>query len=409
MRKLLLWASWATILLCTTAATGYAAEKITVAQLEARLAAEHGLPDGKIAAHLSGLELTERFSGARFQRLEAGLPGKKSRQALIVLADFSAFLAPPPGEIPDLALPSHTVASQIAEKAVQYLIQVIPALPNYLATRVTNRFESTPTNFNGSGGQIVAHQMHFEDTPAGPVQSDRPQPSRPMHWAGITNETVTVRDGREFVEEADSRKKKTEWNSSNLVSSGEFGTVLIGLITDAFRGKVIWSHWETRDSKPVAVFRYSVSQKDSHFAVVERVQGQQLPVFPAYHGEITVDPDRGTILRLTMQGEWKPGDLNVRSDISVEFAPVEIGGKSYYCPSHSIALSVLHPMLPDGAGSYGPNRVDEGTTQTKLNDLRFSDYHRFRAEMRVLAGDVAEPDAAEPAPKSSNPDDGPRP
>jgi hypothetical protein len=407
MRRLLLLALWTTILLGTTAATGHAAEKITVAQLEARIAVDHNLSDGKIAAHLSVLELTERLSTIQLQRMEAGLPGKKSRQALIVLADFSAFLAPPPSEIPDQTLPSQAKVNQIAGKAVQYLIQVIPALPNYLATRVTNRFESTPTSLNGNGGQIVGHPMHFDVGPAGPVQSDKPQPSQPMHWAGITYETVTVRDGREFAEEADSRKKKIESNSSNLVSEGEFGTVLIGLVTDAFRGKVMWSHWETRDSKPVAVFRYSVSQKDSHFAVYERKGRQHLPVFPAYHGEIAIDPDQGTILRLTMQGEWKPGDLNVRSDIFVEFAPVEIGGKTYYCPSRSIVLSVLHPMLPGTPLTNGAGKTDAGTTQTELNDVRFSDYHRFRAEMRILTDDVQEPAAEQPKPKTSNLDHGP--
>jgi hypothetical protein len=406
MRKLLLLALWAMMLLQATAETGHPAEKVTVAQLEARLAVEHSLPDGKIAHSLSGLGLTERLSTARLQRLEAELPGKKSRQALVVLADFSAFLAPPPSEIPDQTLPSHAEANQIAGKAVQYLVQVIPTLPNYLATRITNRFESTPPNFNGSGGQIVAHQMHFEDTPAGPVQSDRQGPTQPMRWVGISNEIVTTRDGNEFVEEAGSRKKKTESISTSLVSGGEFGTVLIGLITDAFRGKVSWSRWETQDSKPVAVFRYSVSQKDSHFAVYERIRGQLHPVYPAYHGEIAIDPDRGTILRLTMQGEWKPGDLNVRSDVSVEFAPVEIGGKSYYCPSRSIVVSVLHPILPSTAMSNGPGRIDEETTHTKLNDVQFSNYHRFRAEIRVLTGDVPEPAATQPTPKS--PDDGPR-
>lgn len=400
MRKLLFLTLWAMIFLLSTTAAGHAAEKITVAQVEARLAAEHGQPDGKIAHSLSGVELTERLSTARLQRLEADLPGKKSRQALVVLADFSAFLAPPPSEIPDQTLPSHAEANHIAGKAVQYLVQVIPTLPNYLATRVTNRFESTPPNFNGSGGQIVAHQMHFEDTPAGPVQSDRPPPSQPMHWTSVSHETVTVRDGNEFVEEADSRKKKTESNSSNLVSGGEIGTVLIGLITDAFRGKVSWSRWETRDSKPVAIFRYFVSQKDSHFAVFERIREQLHPVYPGYHGEIAIDPDQGTILRLTMQGEWKPGDQNVRSDVSVEFEPVVIGGKSYYCPSRSIVLSVLHPVLPGAVISYGLNSVDVGKTQTKLNDVQFSDYHRFRAEMRILASDVPEPAAAQPTPKN---------
>jgi hypothetical protein len=376
MRKLLLVAMWVTIFLWATVKTGHAAENITVDELEAQLAAEHGRPDGAIAHHLSSLELTERLSTVRLQRLESEVPGEKSRQELIVLADFSAFLLPPPNENPDLAPPAHAVASQIAGKAVQYLLHVIPALPNYMATRVTNR---------------------FTDTLSVPVQNDRLFPEHPLRWTSISNETVTIRDGKEFVEEANpGKKKRRESTSSSLASEGEFGTVLIGLLTDAFHGKMSWSHWEAQDSKAVAVFRFSVLQKDSHFVVFERTHGQLQPIYPAYHGEITVDPDQGTILRLTMQGEWKPGDFNLRSDVIVEFTPVDIGGKIYHCPSRSIVVSVLHPALPNSA-SAPPKQIDSQWTQTELNDVRFSNYHRFRAEMRILAGDEAEPATPPPA------------
>jgi hypothetical protein len=378
---------------------------VTAAQLEARVTAERGRPDDAIARRLSSLELTERLSTARLQSLEAELPGTRSRQALAVLADYSAFLSLPPSEIPELAPPAHDVADQIAERAVQYLIQAIPALPNYMATRTTNRFESTPANPNSIGGVVVARQIHFEDAPAAPV-NNKEVPDQPLRWIGISKEIVTVRDGSEFVEPADLRKKRMDPTASKMVSEGEFGTVLIGLITDAFHGKMSWSHWEARDAKPVAVFRYSVSEKDSHFAVFERAQGQLHPVYPAYHGEIAVDPDQGIILSLTMRGEWKPSDPNVRSDVFVEFASVDIGGKSYYCPSRSVALSVLHPELPNAATSVGLRRFDEHRTQTELNDIRFSDYHRFRTEMRILAGNEPVPAAASPA--KTNPDQGPK-
>jgi len=205
MRKLLLFALWAATLLRATAGMARAEEMITASQLEARLAAEHGHPDDAIAQRLSSLGLTERLSTARLQRLEAELPGTKSRHALVALADYSAFLSPPPGEIPDLAPPTHAAAVQIADKAVKYLVQAIPALPNYMATRTTNRFESSPT---WMGGVVVAHPMHFEDAPAGPIDSNKEVPEQPLRWIGISKEIVTVRDGSEFVEPADSRKKK---------------------------------------------------------------------------------------------------------------------------------------------------------------------------------------------------------
>ena len=64
-----------------------AAKPVTVAKLEQELAYAHGQPDAKVAEQLFDLELTERVSSARLARWEGELPGPKSRQALVELAD----------------------------------------------------------------------------------------------------------------------------------------------------------------------------------------------------------------------------------------------------------------------------------------------------------------------------------
>jgi hypothetical protein len=51
------------------------------------------------------MELTERLSSTELTKLESLLKGKKARQALIVLADQSAFLAPPAQDIPSTPAP----------------------------------------------------------------------------------------------------------------------------------------------------------------------------------------------------------------------------------------------------------------------------------------------------------------
>jgi hypothetical protein len=66
-------------------------EPATIAQLEQILAAAHGKPDKDLAKQLGELELTERLSTVRLDKLQASLPGIKSRQALLVLSDNSAF------------------------------------------------------------------------------------------------------------------------------------------------------------------------------------------------------------------------------------------------------------------------------------------------------------------------------
>jgi hypothetical protein len=70
MRKLaLVW------LIAQFALPVFAAKRVTVAQLERLVAAEHAKSDAKIAQHLYDLELTERLTVARLATLEAALPG----------------------------------------------------------------------------------------------------------------------------------------------------------------------------------------------------------------------------------------------------------------------------------------------------------------------------------------------
>jgi hypothetical protein len=83
----------------------------------------------------------------------------------------------------------------------------------------------------------------------------------------------------------------------------------------------------------------------------------QLDRISAYHGEIAVDPDDGTIVRLTLLADLDQGDLSTlleesvegtplsRADIVVEYDPVEIGGKVYFCPTRSIAVSLARTLL----------------------------------------------------------------
>jgi hypothetical protein len=73
-----------------------------------------------------------------------------------------------------------------------------------------------------------------------------------------------------------------------------------------------------------------------------------------------------------------------RSDITVEYGPVEIGGKTYLCPVKSISLMrskavVLLKQWDEGFRTYGPYA-------TTMNDISFDNYHVFRAESRVLTG-----------------------
>jgi VWFA-related protein len=380
MRKLALL-----LLLAGIALPAGAAKSITVEQLEQVLAAAHGKPDAKVAQQLSGLELTERLSMAKLARAAAELPGPQSRRSLVLLADESAFLDPPAAEIPATAAPDFAAQRRIIALTVDYASKTIHQLPNFFATRDTVRFEDTPLGLRADTSEI---------------------PYQPLHPVGRSTDTVLYRDGNEVVDSRAAKGNKDEPTTQGLTTTGVFGPILGTVLVDAAQGKLAWSHWEQGAAGPRAVFRFAVPKEKSHYEVefccVPGDNGtyRVFQEFSGYHGEMAVDPANGAILRLTLEADLKPADKIVRSDILVEYGPVEIGGKTYICPVKSVSISHA-PVLASNA--FDIQRYRGGTIlehdnqtapvhlRTSLNDVVFEQYHLFRADARMLAGNNGEP------------------
>ena len=353
----------------------FAAKSITVEQLEQVLAAAHGKPDAKVAQQLSGLQLTERLSMAKLARAAAALPGPQSRRSLVLLADVSAFLDPPAAEIPATAAPDFAAQRRMIALTVDYASKTIHQLPNFFATRDTVRFEDNPQGFRADMSE---------------------PPYQPLHPVGRSTDTVLYRDGNEVVDSSAAKGNKDEPATQGLTTTGVFGPVLGTVLVDAAQGKLAWSHWEQGAAGPQAVFRFAVPKEKSHYDVEfccvpgENGSYRVFKQFSGYHGEIAVDPANGAILRLTLEADIKLADQIVRSDILVEYGLVEIGGKTYICPVKSVSISDA-PVLASNA--FGIERYRGGTVRlrTMLNDVVFEQYHLFRADARVLAGNNGEP------------------
>src|SRR5215472_17710518 len=82
-----------------------ALERVTVTELEQAVASAQHRSDTHLARLIGSFELTQRMSPARFTRLDATLPGHKSHDALVILADTAAFLDLPNEELPSMAPP----------------------------------------------------------------------------------------------------------------------------------------------------------------------------------------------------------------------------------------------------------------------------------------------------------------
>ena len=378
MQELTLVLFFAAVMLAGFASNDAIAQKVSVTQLEQVLAATNGKPDAEVAQRLAEFELTERLNALTLAKLKGQLPGEKARQALMILADESAFFAPPATDLPVKPAPDATAQRQMMASVVSYVTKTVHQLPNFSATRDTAQFE------------------------------DRPQSSwdnaQPMHFVSQSGAPVFYRDGQELVDTSAEKRKKRTPEMQGLASWGEFGPILSTVLQDAAQSALTWSHWEQSASGLEAVFSYEVPAKKSHYRVqfccvtedtivAAGVQPMHFRVFhelAAYHGEISVDPATGAILRVTVEAVLAPGAPLTKASIMVEYDAVEIGGKSFICPLRSVALAQKH-VFQETLGARPAAAFDRGPLKTFLNDVAFGHYHRLGSEMHILNADIGEP------------------
>ncbi|MGB9032066.1 MAG: hypothetical protein WCC27_18225, partial [Acidobacteriaceae bacterium] len=323
MRKLLLFC-----LLAQVALPAFAVRRVTVAQLERLVAENHAKSDAKIAPRFYDLELTERLSPAKLAALEAALPGPESRRSLVALADQAAFLDPPPAEIPSAAPPGPDAQRRMMASAVDYAAKTMHQLPNLFATRDTIHFEDSPAVQKEIGEENVSGTF---------------TPYQPLHPVSRSTVAVLYRDGQEVVDAPNSAHP----TSSSLTTKGEFGPILATVLGDAAQGNLAWSHWEQGPAGLQAVFRFVVPRPDSHYQVEFCcIDDAVFRRFSGYHGELTLDPATGTILRLTLIADLAKSDPVVKANIMVEYGPIELGSRTYICPVKSVSLFLAPEQLP---------------------------------------------------------------
>ncbi len=400
-RRVILWLA----ILMTVPA--FAAKRVTVDQLSHVIVSSRKQKDPKIARRLYNLELTQRLSSKRLVAFEQSLPGPKSRRALVVLADQAEFLDPPPAEIPDKPAPSFDQQRAIIAKSIDYVEATLHRFPDLFARRDT---------------------IQYEDTPFGVQQVDSESPRgtfsgyQPLHPVSRSVVTVLYRAGQEMVQNEAGQQNSTT-PAAGLMTYGEFGPIFPVVYGDLPYGNLRWSHWETGPAGLEAVFRFDVPKPHSHFLVRYCcIAGNVFQQFPAYHGEISIDPSQGTILRVTLIADMAKNAPMTKAELVLEYGPVELGGKTYFCPRRSISISrtrvqwagasaisetpssasgvnagivPMQTMIPT-THSSGVSEAD-APLQTMLNEVVFDHYHLFRADMHILTGDNSQSESAETA------------
>jgi VWFA-related protein len=324
--------------------------------------------DAAKASQLTGCELTQRLSERRLVSFYAIAHGKRTREQLRILADASSFLDPPPDEVIAAPPPTPDQQQRMVTNVFAYLSTAIHKLPDYFARRATTRYQETAL-FNDTGARY-----------------------QPLHKTDSATTNVRYRNGRE---DTDAKSRGLKLGNPELITIGVFGPALQGVLhAISPNRKLTWVRWEQATAGRAAVFRASIPAGESlryvwGCCIPDGDGNQPYQRYAEYHLEIAVDPDTGAILRLSFQFDLKSTMVMTRDDVLIEYEPIDIGGKTYYCPLRSVSITRARAVriLTEWSGmpwsesfrSYGPYT-------TMLNDVGFDRYHMFRSESRILTG-----------------------
>jgi VWFA-related protein len=342
-------------------------ERITVEQLEHALKVSRTNSDPQLARQLSAMELTERLSSTRLADCQSSLRGKKARQALIALADESVFLTTPASEILPTAPPDAGTQRLLISRAVQYVKESLPRMPDFLADRTTALYH-----------EVEPQRGQTWKTAMG---------DRSLHMGETVKVSVVFRDGKEVVSGEAAKGRRAE----SLQTIGTFGPVLAIVLGGATapQSDLAWSRWEQGKNGREAVFRYHARpEKPLYMAGAEYLARDDTAIpfqkSVSFYGEFAIDPETGAILRLTMQADLEPRLPVDQSAIMVEYGPVLIGGKTYICPLRSVSIS-RHRRIMD-LHEWGEDLKVYAPFETLLNDMAFQKYHVFHSTARMLPG-----------------------
>ena len=350
--------------------------RVTVAQFEEQFQVLAQQKEGAAASQLSHFQLTERVSNSRLAELQSQGKGQLAWQILLYLADESSINDLPAADLPSAPPPDETTSDAILEHARQYVRGMRPRLPNFSATRTTTSFRvASREQMRAEESQLQMQELtltRLRFRKLGAVAG-----SQQLFLEDSYQSTVTYRGGFEVQIPPETDGKHRPLVPRAMTSAGEFGAILTLVDSDSANG-FDWSHWEQGPSGLLAVYAFSVPADRSHFEVsgpMYNLPDISSRHYPAYHGEVAIDPGTGSVYRLAVVADPSPLSFDLRitipAAIVVEYGPVEIGGKSYICPIHSIAINQVIDS-------------DQQPPRTLVNDVSFTDYHLFRSDMRML-------------------------
>ncbi len=349
--------SLALVLAWSTAGSLFAAG-VTVNELNKEIvaAAANHRSDADTARRIAGLQVSERITADTLAALQSHAPGPRTAATLEELMAQGAFLAPPAAEVSRDPPPSLPEQKSIFEHTVNYVLSYAHRLPNLLCIESILRFDDNA--LRSTENARILGKLHFLD---------------------LITAQVTYSQGDETVAvKAVNGKPFTGSHAFGITTSGEFGNEIVALMQPKTRTKASWSHWELLHGKRMAVFQYSVLANNSQYFLSFGCAGTKVEsVRAAYYGLLFIEPETGTIVRITRRTQGLPASFPTKqADTAIEYGPVSIGGESYMLPIRSVT---------DAVSPAGCDNASRAMPMHTLNEIRFTSYRLFQAESKLVA------------------------
>ena len=227
--------------------------------------------------------------------------------------------------------------SELLDSARNLALQYSRSLPNFLCTETVRRSED---QFGGGRWRLI-DTLKIKVTYSG--REDYQLVTRNGVATGLDYSSV-----------------------GGAISAGEFGSRLADIFARESAAGFAWKGWGRVHRHRVAVFTYTVDQ--AHSRNIVRYGGKDEPgaksITPGFHGEISVDPDSGNVLRVTLSADLPSGFpiTNCSTWTEYDFRPV--AGGTYLVPVESETKMV--------SGRYQAS-----------NRIVFDDYRKFGSDATI--------------------------
>lgn len=240
--------------------------------------------------------------------------------------------------------------SEFLEKARQLAFTFTDGLPNYMCLELVTRY--------------------FSENHAGTLWKPQDVVSEEVVWNNNKEEYRNV--------QIDGKKVNPEKVGDRAWSTGEFGTVLAGLMFPGTDAHFTYARAATLRHIEALMFDFTVDRPRSQWTIHEGGQS----IHPAYSGTVWFEKSSGRALRIEFSAEDIPKEFPAdTAETALDYDYVLLGQKKFLLPVHSDVL-----MCHRGSSICAKNVID------------FRNYHKYGAESDIKFAD--EQNAPPLAPKS---------